>query len=52
MKIRYIGTHQEVTIPLPFGGEATCKKNKVVEVPDSLGKQLLDQPTNFKKGRK
>ena len=53
MNIIYIGTLRPGVIVYPVtGGEIYCKHEKSTQVPDSLGKGLLNQPVNWKKGRK
>ena len=54
MKVIYIGTLRPGVIVYPLtGGEIYCRHNKETQVPDSLGKGLLDQSSNWKKkGRK
>ena len=53
MKVIYQGEHTAVDVPLPFGGVVTCKRGEPVQVPDTLGQKLLQQPKNWtKKGRK
>jgi hypothetical protein len=47
MKIKYVGPFDEVLVPLPFGGEVTCKRMHLVEVPDALGESLLEQEANW-----
>ena len=49
MKIKYIGSHRAVDVPLPFGGHVRCERDKTAQVPDSLGKGLLEQTANWKK---
>jgi len=51
MKLVYIGTHTAVRVYPETGGEILCKRDKVTQVPDSLGKRLLEQPTNWKRGK-
>ena len=47
MKIKYVGPFDVVVVPLPYGGEATCERMHLVEVPDSLGESLLEQESNW-----
>jgi len=50
MKIIYIGTLRPGVMVYPAtGGEIYCQHEKSTQVPDSLGKGLLNQPTNWKK---
>jgi len=52
MKVRYIGDGPAVNVFPETGGQILCKKNVTTQVPDSLGKRLLEQKTNWKKVRK
>ena len=52
MKIKYMGTHTAVNVYPETGGEILCPRDRTVKVPDSLGKRLLEQKTNWKKVRK
>lgn len=47
MKLTYIGGHDAVVVPLPYGGEVEVERGGVVEVPDSLGESLLEQESNW-----
>ena len=49
MKLEYVGIHPEVRVPLTMGGEVIVKKYKTANFPDSLGRSLLQQPSNWKK---
>jgi len=49
MKIKYIGTDIAVNVYPETGGQILCKRNVATKVPDSLGKRLLEQKTNWKK---
>ena len=52
MNIIYIGTSRPGVIVYPVtGGEIYCQHDKSTQVPDTLGKGLLDQPINWKKKR-
>lgn len=47
MKLTYIGGHDAVVVPLPYGGEVEVAQGGIVEVPDSLGERLLEQESNW-----
>lgn len=47
MKVRYIGPHDGVYLPLPDGGEALVERDGELEVPDELGARLLEQASNW-----
>lgn len=44
MKVSYVGSYDEVEVP---SVGVVCKRGAEVEVPDSLGKALLEQPENW-----
>lgn len=52
MKLKYIGPHDAVEVPLPFGGFITVKNGEVKDLPDSLSEGLLEQKDNWKKANK
>ena len=52
MKIKYIGSSPGVNVYPETGGQILCKRDVATQVPDSLGKRLLEQKRNFKKARK
>lgn len=43
-RITYTGPHDEVEIP---SAGVVCKRGESVEVPDELGKSLLEQADNW-----
>ena len=47
MKLIYKGTHDEVVVPLPLGGEATVKRGKPFSTSDKHAESLLMQPSNW-----
>ena len=49
MKVVYGGPHGVVDVPLPHGGWAEAKWGEEIDVPDSLGERLLEQPSNWRK---
>ena len=47
MKITYIGTHDEVEVPLPLGGSAYVASGASIDTTDEHGKALLEQTSNW-----
>lgn len=47
MKLTYVGPFDRVRVPLPYGGEVEVNQGEKVEVPDSLGRVLLEQQANW-----
>jgi hypothetical protein len=47
MRIRYIGAHDAVTLPLPSGIEVEVARGGECDVPDVLGASLLEQAVNW-----
>lgn len=48
MQVVYVGPHID-GVAIRYGlGEIAALPGEPVEVPDDLGVQLLDQPTNFR----
>ena len=47
MQVKYIGAHDAVSIPLPYGGAITVKHGETVNVPDSIGPSLIEQTENW-----
>lgn len=48
-KIRYIGPHDAVSIPLGDGSERVVENNHQIELDDDLAKSLLDQKDNWER---
>jgi len=50
MKVVYVGQYQEgVEVPMPSGAMKFCPWGDEVDVPDALGKSLLEQDENWQK---
>jgi hypothetical protein len=49
MKLIYIGPHDAVTVPLPYGGAVEVKHGESANLPNSLAEKLLIQEDNWKK---
>lgn len=47
IKLRYIGTYDSYTVPLPSGIEVDVKHGEVASFPTELARRLLDQQANF-----
>lgn len=47
-KIRYVGPHEAVYLPLPDGREEMVERHHQVEVPTDLANSLLEQEENWK----
>lgn len=47
MKLTYIGPHDSVTVPLPSGAAPEAVRGGDIDVPDEIGKSLLEQTTNW-----
>lgn len=47
MKVRYIG--RNLSVRVPDAGNVYVSRGEIIEVPDSLGKSLLNQMTNWEK---
>lgn len=47
MKVVYQGPFDEVEVPFDFGGSVKARKGETVDVPDTIGKGLLEQPENW-----
>lgn len=47
MKLRYVGPHEAVRVPLPGGGEATIAHGEVLDTTDTHGEGLLEQAANW-----
>lgn len=46
MRVTYVGMFPEVVVP--YGNrEYFCAQGATIEVPEELGKSLLEQPTNW-----
>ena len=47
-RLVYIGIHDSVDVPLPYGGSVRAKRDgDPIEVGNSLGERLLEQPKNW-----
>ena len=49
MKLVYVGPHDTVTVPLPYGGAVEVKHGEAADLPNSLAERLLEQPDNWEK---
>lgn len=48
MKLMYIGAHDAVVVPLPFGAEVHCDRGGTIDVPDEMAALLLEQEANWR----
>lgn len=46
-KVKYVGRHDAVELPLPSGGEITVEHKKTIEVEDEHALLLVEQPENW-----
>lgn len=51
MQLVYIGPHDSVMVPLPYGGQVEVKRGKEATLPDSLSESLLKQTTNWERSK-
>lgn len=49
MKVKYVGQSRGVRVP--EAGNAYVAQGETIEVPEALGKSLLEQPTNWERAR-
>jgi len=50
MRLKYIGPHDGVEVPLPGGREIVVLRGEVADVtPDEYAARMLDQPSNWER---
>lgn len=48
MRLRYVGPHDGVELPLPGGSEIVVVRGEAADVtPDEYAERLLEQPSNW-----
>lgn len=46
-KLKYVGPHDAVVVPMPLGGEQIVGRGEVLNTDRQHGQDLLEQPANW-----